>query len=178
MLGFNVDHTIIRHKPGQEGRKPLDPALAIRRIEKQHIETRTVSSKGGGAFYRIPPYHPQAPGSIEQPGIRLKRSEHRCRLFNHHHASRPARRGFEAEGAAAGKEIKTGKARQILTQPVEQGFTHPVGRRPQSERIRKAEDAATPFAANDTHRIQSRVTRRRRLRSPGFPTGHVEQKRP
>ncbi len=65
-----------------------------------------------------------------------------------------ARRGLERQRAGSGKKIEAALARQVLSQPVEQGLADAIRRRPQAFGLREAEHAAAPRAADDANAIR------------------------
>ena len=86
--------------------------------------------------------------------MNLQRRERLTRALDQGDVGRAARGRFKAEDAAAGEQIEAGEAAKILSQPVEQGFAHPVRRRPQAGRIGYLYQAAAPFAASDADAAQ------------------------
>lgn len=81
------------------------------------------------------------------------------RTLDQSNVIRPARSRFEAQNPAAGEQIETGLAAQILSQPVEQGFTHPVRRRPQTRTVSHLNQAAAPFATGNADPTQDLISR-------------------
>lgn len=104
----------------------------------------------GEETFRVAADHRHLRGA-ERGAAALEFGQRDAVLFHHHHARGAARRGLEAERAAAGEKIQAGKAGQILAEPVEQRFAHAVGRRPQPRARRHAQQAAAVFAADDAH---------------------------
>ena len=66
-----------------------------------------------------------------------------------HDAVGAARRGLEAERAAAGEGVQAAPAAQVLPQPVEQGLAHAVGRGPQAGPVGHRQLGALPLPADD-----------------------------
>ena len=69
--------------------------------------------------------------------------------FDQQRSARASRNGFQAKRAAAGEQVEHPRARQHRRQPVEQGFAHAIGGRPQARRIGHGQARATPAAADD-----------------------------
>jgi hypothetical protein len=65
------------------------------------------------------------------------------------HVRGTARQRLEAERATAREQIQTTRADDRLLQPVEEGFTHAVGRRPDCGERRKHDARAAPAATDD-----------------------------
>src|SRR6185503_10203862 len=90
-------------------------------------------------------------------------------LLHHYDSSRAARCRLKTEGAAAGKQVQTRFASEVLSEPVEQGLAQTVRRRPQGQGIGETHDSAAPLASNDAHLVclqagkQRKVTMCRRL---------------
>ena len=59
--------------------------------------------------------------------------------------------GFKTQRTGASKSVHTMPAGQILAQPVEEGFTHPVRRGAQIDIAWQGQLAALPLAANDAN---------------------------
>src|SRR2546427_449529 len=95
---------------------------------------------------------------MEQFVVFMQCGEHFGHLLNHHDPRGATRRGFETQGAAAGKQVEAVPAVEILAQPVEQGFPDTVRRRAQSDAVRKTENASAELAADDTDGVQSAAT--------------------
>jgi hypothetical protein len=81
------------------------------------------------------------------------------RTLDQSNVVRPARSRFEAQNSAAGEQIETGLAAQILSQPVEQGFSDPVRSWPQAGPVGHVDQAAAPFAAGDADPAQDLIGR-------------------
>ncbi len=81
------------------------------------------------------------------------------RTLDQSNVIRPARSRFEAQNPAAGEQIETGLAAQILSQPVEQGFSDPVRSWPQTGPVGHVDQAAAPFAAGDADPTQDLIGR-------------------
>ena len=64
---------------------------------------------------------------------------------------RGPRQRFETQRPGAREQVQAASARHLVLQPVEQGFAHPIGRRPQIRQIRKCDPPAPPGAADDAH---------------------------
>src|SRR5574343_1491667 len=95
---------------------------------------------------------------MEQFVVFMQRREHLRRLFDHDHPCGAARGRFEAQRAAAGKEIEAVPAVEILAQPVEQRLANAVRCRAQAFAVGKPEDAPAEFTADDAYRVQSAAT--------------------
>src|SRR5688572_7761836 len=85
--------------------------------------------------------------------IRLQRFKCYGIALDHHDALGSARSSLESERATPGEEIEAYAAGQILAEPVEQGLTHAVGRRPQIRAWSKCDQSAAPGAAYDSYSI-------------------------
>jgi hypothetical protein len=81
---------------------------------------------------------------------------HRRIGIEHLHAARTTRRRLQPERTAAGKEIQTTLAGEVLPKPVEQGFPHPVRCRTQTEDIRERQTPTPPLSTNDAQLIALR----------------------
>ena len=90
MFGFYVKSAFVVHKFRHQWRQPLDPAVLVRWIEKQHVKTHISRGPRGGEFYRIRTHNLQTRVGPQQAGIGLQRSEHRRRIVDHHHTCRTA----------------------------------------------------------------------------------------
>jgi peptide/nickel transport system ATP-binding protein len=68
-------------------------------------------------------------------------------LLDHQHMGCAARSGLQTQHAGASKRIHTAPARQVLAQPVEQGFAHTARRRAQTRLIQPIfQDPATSLS--------------------------------
>ena len=72
-------------------------------------------------------------------------------LLNQAHLPGAARSCFKTERTGAGKCINATPSGQVLTEPVEQGFAHAVGRWAQARLISDREPGAPPLSANDAN---------------------------
>src|SRR5574343_81427 len=95
---------------------------------------------------------------MEQFVVFMQRCQHFGRLFHHHYPLGSAGSRLKTERTAPGEEIKAMPAVEFLAQPVEQRFPNPVRRRPQTDAVRKTQDAAPEGTANDTDAVQSAAT--------------------
>lgn len=66
-----------------------------------------------------------------------------------------ARRGFQAQNAATGKQIDTRCAKDVSLQPVEQGFAAAVARGAQAGKVRHGQPRAAPLATYDSNGSRS-----------------------
>jgi len=85
----------------------------------------------------------------ERGAARFERLQRYAVRLDHYDARCPARRGLEAERAAAGVQVEAGKVVQILAEPVEERLAHPVRRGPEPRARRNTQQPAAIFAADD-----------------------------
>jgi hypothetical protein len=136
---------------GHARRQPLDPARIERWVEKQNIK---VLLGGSCESYRIRAHNFQAPSHPQGSRIEPRSAARTLGESSTSTTARAARGGLETESAAASEQIQAGKAAQIVAEPVEQGFAHPIRRRPQTWEIGKAQQTPPPLPADDAYRIQ------------------------
>src|SRR3954468_13357641 len=129
--------------------------LPERRIEENHVELGRVLPQVRERILVHQLDLLRADGVARLP----ERFENRAVVLHHHDARGAARRGLEAERAAAGEKVEATLAREPLPEPVEQRLAHPVGRRPQAGARRNADAPAAIFAGNDANTAFVRMHR-------------------
>ena len=111
--------------------------------------------------------------------VRLQLRDRAAAAFDHQHARRAARRRLETERAAAGEEIETALAVELLAEPVEKRLADAIGRGAQAVEIEHRQRRALPVAADDADRVRLAATRRRGSRTlagaPGADVGRGER---
>lgn len=120
---------------------------AKRRIDEDDVETRAVAREKIDGIGATDLY-------LLRPQFCLGAFQHlnRCRIrFDHDHMAGAARGSLEPQSATPRVEIETGFPGEGLSQPVEQGFPHPVRRRTQ---IRTAGDTQPSTAPDSTYDTQ------------------------
>lgn len=168
---LQIYHTIGRKAGGQPRPVISGQTLAKRRIEKNHVETPRCPDQ---KLQRIALLYRQTVGA-EPRRIFAQRAPRGWIALDHRDSRRAARQRLEPERAGAGEKIKTGSARKILPQPVEERLPHAIGRRPKARRIGKAQNAASPFAADYPHGVTARGSHRQPpFRIPYLPRCHVK----
>ena len=133
--------------------QPAPGVIIKRRIEKNHVEK--------------PRFLPQRRRRLNatrlQPRFTQQRRCLRHRLHQRflrvpsHAEPRPARQRFQRQRPASGIRLQRRHSGQILSQPVEQRFAHPVGGWPHTRQRRKANHATAMTPADNAQR---------RLRNP------------
>ena len=93
--------------------------------------------------------HDLDPGGAKGGAHPFEHCENRAVGFDHHDALCAARRGLEAERAAAGERIQAHESGERLAEPVEQRLAHAVRRGPQPGAIGHRDAPATVHAADD-----------------------------
>ena len=155
LLSLDIDHAVFGHDTGQERSQSDYPVLPVRRIEKQYIETQTGRT---AARRRILP-HPQRT-------ICKRPSPHRANGRLHSSAARtlgacstittldaPRDAASKPRAPLPAKRSRQDRPSQILPEPVEQCFAHPIRRRAQALGIRKAQNAPPPFPTDYAQRV-------------------------
>ena len=108
-----------------------------------------------------------------RPSVRVRGTQMRHERgvdLHHGNACRPARRGFEAQASAAGKEVQTNGTLYPGTEPVEQGLLDPVRRRAGSTATGKSQAPPPPLSGDDPRSARQPAAPRIRDRSSGgFP---------
>jgi len=94
--------------------------------------------------------------------------------LHHGDACRPARRRFEAQASAAGKEIQTGGTLYPGTEPVEQGLLDPVRRRPGAAATGKSQAPPPPLSGDDPRPARQPAALRFRDRLRGWISACAE----
>jgi len=157
-LRLGIDHAIRREMRSEFGQQFIEPTLVVRRINKDDIELLLVlAEKTHGIlieYLRLP--------CLQATLILLQCPVGSRRLFYKNQRLGATRQGLEAHGASTGKKVEADQAVHILPKPIEHGLPDTVRGRPQTRRIRKAQQAAAPLAAADAYLIR-RLTGR-------FPT--------
>jgi hypothetical protein len=77
--------------------------------------------------------------------------------LHQHDVVRASRRGFQPQGAAAREQIQAPSPYDIVPQPIEQGFPHPIRRRAQAWYSDEFNFPAAPAAADDADLISHRA---------------------
>lgn len=125
-------------------------AAGERRVEKHEFDTRR----------RLPGLTQPVPGRgvvdfrvfrLENLRVFRQRPARARVAFDKYHSLSSPGESFEPEGAAACEQVQADPAFDFLLQPVEQGFPNPVRSRPQAVDIRKVQQPAAQFAADDAH---------------------------
>ncbi len=119
-------------------------------IEKDPVEGLC----GGTQKSRSAQFHHSCPRAAAQTlELRLKRARRSLRLLDEDHFPGAARQGLEPERTGARKQIQAAGVHDVVLQPVEQSFAHPIGGRPQSGNVGKTDVPAAPRPADDAHEI-------------------------
>ncbi len=93
------------------------------------------------------------PGRLQDFGILRQRGKSPAVLFHGNDQPGVARKCLKGKRAAAGKQIEAAPATEVLPQPIEQGFSHPVRGGSEVGQIRKAQIAPSPLSADDADAI-------------------------
>jgi len=157
-LRLGIDHAIRRKMRTELWQQLVEPALIVGRINKDDIESLLVlAEKTQGIlieYLRL--LCLQVTLILQQHPVGDRR------LFHHNQGFGATRQGLKTHGASASKQVEAIQAMHILPEPVKYGLPDAVRSRPQTRRIRKAQQAAAPFATADAYLIR-RLTGR-------FPT--------
>ncbi len=132
----------------QQGSIFRQGALPERRIQEHDAER----PRGRAQVSRGPHCHDLAlahPAQADQ--LLLQGARGGDGLLDEHDLLRPAGKGLEPERTGTGKQIETSSTGDVVLQPIEQGFAHPVRGGPETRDIRETDAPAAPTAANDAH---------------------------
>lgn len=164
---LDIKGAVSRQMSSQQRQQFVQPALVIRRIDKDEIETLPVLRQ---KTQRILVEYLCAL-RLQFLLIVAQRMISGDLFFHHDEGGCAARHGFEAHGTGTGEQVETGETVHVLPKPVEHGLTYPIRGRAQARRIGETQQARAPFAAADTYlvgRLSGRLipALRRQLPSP------------
>src|SRR6185503_2543531 len=118
--------------------------LPERRVEENHVEAFAFTCEIADCIATDDLHLVGA----ERGAVALELGQRDAILFDHHHAARAARSRLKAERAAAGVKIQAGESLERLSERVEQGFAHAIGRRAQPGPRGHAQQATAILAAD------------------------------
>lgn len=152
-LRLGIDHAIRCEMRSELWQQLVEPALVIRRINKDDIELLpTLAEKAHGIlieYLRLP--------CLQATLVLQQRPVGKRRLFHQHQRPGATRQSLETHDASTGKQVKAIQAMHILSEPVEHGLSDTVRRRPQTRRIRETQQPAAPRTTADAYLIGSFV---------------------
>jgi len=148
LIVLNVHPAARRHHTRRRLQCWQHQALAVRRVEKHEVQT----------VGRQTPHHVLGRRAQDLHRLGLQAALHLPQALsqapialNQQHPRRAARSGLKTERSTAREGIQAAPTCQVLSQPVEEGLAHPVGRRTQAWGVGHRQARASPLAANDAH---------------------------
>ena len=152
-VGLGIDEALGSQTGQCGGQDAFQPAGTERGIQQDEIGTHGRSAARGLLLGQpaagIGPVQPDDALRAQLLDAALQAAGDGGVLFDHVHAGGPPGGGFEAQGAAAGKQVDAAPAGEVLPQPVEQGLADPAGCGPQARGVGYGQQAALPLATDD-----------------------------
>ena len=151
---FQVNPAAHGHGTGRRFEGRLKPGAIKRRVDEDQVHT--ARRQTAQSAHRVAALHAHHAG-FQARGVLLQVTHQHGVLLDHQHMGRATRCGLQAQHAGACKRVYAAPAAQVLTQPIEQGFAHPVGRGAQARFVQHLQSGTPPLPADDADLVRGRT---------------------